>query len=424
MSMGVTAIVGAQWGDEGKGKIVDLLAAQADMVIRYQGGNNAGHTIVNPLGEFKMHLVPSGIFNPNALSVIGSGVVVDPGGLLKEMDDLKKAGVSVDNLRISDRAHVVMPYHVLFDRLEETSAGAGKLGTTQRGIGPVYGDKATKSGIQMGDLLDEKFMIERVTSIVEKKNKILSALYNHPPLSAHSIIEEALDYGRKLKPYISDTQPMIYKALKEDKRMLLEGQLGALRDLDWGIYPYTTSSSPIAGGACTGAGIPPREIDDVIGVVKAYSTCVGEGPMATELKDEVGKLLREKGDEYGATTGRPRRCGWFDAVATRYSAQLNGFTGMAVMKLDVLDALPTVKICVAYRDGNMTYTTFPRTRIVERATPVYEEMQGWQETTTRIRSYDKLPDKAKAYLSRIEELVESKISIISVGPGRDETIFV
>jgi len=422
--MSVTAIVGAQWGDEGKGKIVDLLATQADMVIRYQGGNNAGHTIVNPLGEFKMHLVPSGIFNPNVTSVIGSGVVVDPGGLLKEIDDLKKAGVSVDNLKISDRAHVVMPYHALFDRLEEASAGAGKLGTTQKGIGPVYGDKATKIGIQMGDLLDEKFMIERVSSIVEKKNKILAALYNHPSLSAHSIIEEALDYGRKLKRHIVDTQPMIYGAIKEDRKILLEGQLGALRDLDWGIYPYTTSSSPIAGGACTGAGIPPREIDEVVGVVKAYSTCVGEGPMVTELKDEVGKLLREKGGEYGATTGRPRRCGWFDAVATRYSAQLNGFTSMAVMKLDVLDTLPAIKICVAYHDGDVTYTTFPRTRILERAMPAYEEMPGWQEPTTKIRSYGKLPARAKAYLARMEELVESKISIISVGPGRDETIFV
>ena len=422
--MSVTAIVGAQWGDEGKGKLVDLLATEADMVIRFQGGNNAGHTIVNPLGEFKMHLIPSGIFNPNTIAVIGSGVVVDAGALLEEIEGLKKARVSVDNLKISDRAHVIMPYHSLFDRLEEESTGKKKLGTTQKGIWPVYGDKASRLGIQMGDLLDQKFMIERVESIVEKKNKILAAIYNHPPLSAHDIIEEALDYGRKLERYITDTQPMIYKALKGDKKILLEGQLGTLRDLDWGIYPYTTSSSPVVGGACTGAGIPPREIDEVIGVVKAYSTCVGAGPMVTELEDDIGELLRERGGEYGATTGRPRRCGWFDAVATRYSAQLNGFTGMAVMKLDVLDTLATIKLCVSYRDGENSYTTFPRTRVLERSLPVYEEMPGWQEPTNGIKSYPQLPTNAKAYLERIEELIESKITIVSVGRDRDETILV
>lgn len=422
--MAVRAIVGAQWGDEGKGKIVDFLAAQADVVVRFQGGSNAGHTIVNEYGTFKLHLVPSGIFYPHSTCIIGTGVVVDPKGLIEELNEIKSKGAATGRLLISERAHVVMPYHYLFDKLEEESRGVGKIGTTLRGVGPAYVDKVARVGIQMGDLLDADYLASKVRAAVDQKNKVLLGVYGHERLSADDIIQEYLEYGRILADSITDILPTVDSAIREGRTVLLEGQLGAMRDLDWGIYPYVTSSLPTAGGAASGAGIPPWAITEVIGVVKAYSTSVGEGPMPTELFDEDGVKLREVGGEYGATTGRPRRCGWFDAVAARYGARLSGFTGLAVTKLDVLGAFDRIKVCVAYRDRKTgeTYDTVPPTRIVSRVEPVYEELPGWKRPISHARLFDELPAEAQSYVERIEALVGARAVVVSVGPGRDQTI--
>lgn len=422
--MPVTAVVGAQWGDEGKGKIVDWLATQADLVVRFQGGNNAGHTVVNEFGEFKLHLVPCGIFNPATKCVIGTGTVVSPTVLLEELAALTERGVQTSNLVISSRAQLLMPYHVLFDKLEEQARGEQSLGTTLRGIGPCYVDKVKRSGIQMGDLFDAELLRSKVIIQLAEKNVLLKALYGHEPLEAEVVAAAVLSECQPLLPYIQDTLPMVHQALQADEAILLEGQLGALKDLDWGTYPYVTSSNPLAGGASVGAGIPPHRISDVLGVVKAYSTSVGKGAMPSELFDEVGERIRVVGNEYGATTGRPRRCGWFDAVAVRYAHMLNGFTRLVLTNLDVLDGFAELKLCVGYAVDGKMHEQMPDPRLLAAATPVYETLPGWQADTTAVRSCADLPPNAQSYLRRIEHLVGARIGVVSVGPKREQTFVI
>jgi adenylosuccinate synthase len=418
----VTAVVGAQWGDEGKGRIVDYLAQDADMVIRFQGGDNAGHTVVNDRGLFRLHLVPSGIFNPRACCIVGTGMVVNPESLLQEMEEqLAPAGVGLDNLWLSERAHVLMPYHRLLDGLQEGARGGAKIGTTGRGIGPAYADKAARTGIRMGDLTRPYHLQGRLALALPGINRTL-AHFGQPALDLDSLVEQAAGWGQRLGPRIVDTLPMIQEAVRGGRSILLEGQLGVMRDLDWGAYPYVTSSNPLAGGACVGAGLPPTAITNVIGVVKAYSTAVGAGPFPTELHDETGAHLREVGQEYGATTGRPRRCGWFDGVAIRYAAWLNGFTTLAVTKLDVLDGLPELKICVGYEIDGKAVQHVPDTVGLERASPVYETWPGWQTPTRDARRWDDLPAAANGYLRRISELAGVSIGYVSVGPEREQLI--
>ena len=420
--MTVTAVVGAQWGDEGKGRIIDYLAQQAEMVIRFQGGDNAGHTVVNDQGTFALHLVPSGIFNPDTSCIVGTGTVVFPDALAEELELLETAGVSLDNLWLSERAQLLMPYHRLLDGLEEAQRADGKkIGTTKRGIGPAYADKAARCGLRLGDLKRPDHLRQRLEAVLSRKNHLLQS-YGEAPLALEPLLELVLGWGETHGARIVDTLPMIKQAVQQDQRILLEGQLGVMRDLDWGIYPYVTSSNPVAGGACTGAGLPPRAIDQVFGVVKAYSTAVGAGPFPTELHDETGDQLRKTGNEYGATTGRPRRCGWFDGVAITHGTWLNGFTGIAVTKLDVLDELSELKICVAYELDGQRIEGVPDTPVYEQVTPVYESWPGWNSSTRDVRSWDDLPAEARAYLARISQLAGVPIRFISVGPERDRLI--
>jgi len=415
-----TVVVGAQFGDEGKGRIIDYLAAKADYVVRFQGGNNAGHTVVNEFGTFRLHLIPSGIFRPRVVCIDGAGMVIDPSSLLDEIDMLEKAGVKTSNLWIDRRAHIVWPYHRLLDGAREQQ---GSLGTTRRGIGPAYGDKAAYRGVRVGDLLHLDVLQSRLEAIVPLKNHEL-AYYGIQPLKLEDLIRQAKEWRGKLKARIIDSVPILQQALEEKKSVLLEGQLGAMRDLDWGIYPYSTASSPTAGGACAGAGISPRSIDGVVGVVKAYTTSVGGGPFPTELFDEDGNRLREVGDEFGATTRRPRRCGWLDAVVVRYASLLNGFTGLAVTKLDVLDSFDRIKICTAYRQDGKESTDMPDTADLANVQPVYEELSGWKRRTTGALKWDDLPREAQVYLKRIEELIQVPIKYVSVGPRRENMITV
>jgi adenylosuccinate synthase len=423
--MSVMAIVGAQWGDEGKGKIIDELAGRTNFVVRYQGGGNAGHRVVFGEREFAFHLVPAGILHPGVTCVIGNGVVVDPRGLLAEMESLRKLGVDLRKLLISERAHVVMPYHFVLDRLEEESRGVEKIGTVMRGIGPAYVDKYSRIGIRMADLLDVDLFRSKLASVLAQKNRMITQIYGQQPLSLEEIHTEYVGYAQQLRPFIVDAEAMLQAAAADGKSILLEGAQGALLDVDFGTYPFVTSSSTVAGNASTGAGLPPRSIQHVLGVYKAYITRVGSGPMPTELFNGEGDALREAGHEYGTTTGRPRRCGWFDAVVGRFVAKLNGFDGMAIMKLDVLDDMPTVKICTSYRAGDRVLTT-PPANLNELAAcePVYEEWPGWQTSTSTATSWDGLPENARRYLRRIEELLETPLSIVSVGPGRGQTIYL
>ncbi len=421
--MSVMAVVGAQWGDEGKGKIVDELASRADYVVRYQGGGNAGHRVVCEGTEFAFHLVPSGILHPGVACVIGNGVVVDPRGLLAELDHLRKLGVDVSRLYISERAHVVMPYHFVLDRLEEESRGVEKIGTVMRGIGPAYVDKYSRVGIRMADLLDVDQFRAKLVSVLAQKNRMITQIYGQQPLSLEEIHTEYVGYAQRLATHIVDTQAMLHKAAANGRSILLEGAQGALLDVDFGTYPFVTSSSTIAGNASTGAGLPPRSIQHVLGVYKAYITRVGSGPMPTELFNGEGDALREAGREFGTTTGRPRRCGWFDAVAGRFVARLNGFDSVAIMKLDVLDSMPTLKICTSYRLGERELCVPPATPTdLAACAPVYEEWPGWMCSTKTCASWDDLPEKARAYLRRVEELLETPLAMISVGPGRGQTI--
>jgi len=425
--MPLVAAVGAQWGDEGKGKIVDLLAEKANVVARFGGGSNAGHTVCNPYGEFRLHLIPSGIFYPHTVCIIGNGVVVSPPVLMEELEQLRTGGVDTSRLFVSSRAHLVMPYHVLQDQLEEEVKGNGALGTTRSGVGPAYMDKAARLGIRAGALLNDEELRRGLTAALAHKNAILTKVYGVAPLSFDDVYAECRRYAEGLGGFICDTGPMVKQALARGELVLLEGAQGTLLDIDFGTYPYVTSSSPGAAGAFVGLGLSPSaaRIDCNIGVLKAYTTRVGAGPMPTELKDDNGRLIREKGCEYGATTGRPRRCGWFDSVAARYSAELNGFTCIALTRLDVLDTHASIKICTGYTVNGETTAEFPSSSMVlEKCQPVYEELPGWQTPTSDVRRYEDLPETAKAYIARLEDLVGCRIDIVSVGPGREQTIMV
>ncbi len=423
--MVAVAIIGAQWGDEGKGKLVDELAMHADFVVRYQGGSNAGHRVVHEKGEFAFRLVPSGILYPNTTCIIGNGVVVDPKGLIEEMDELTRQGIDVSRLNISERAHVVMPYHFLLDRLEEEARGADKIDSTQRGIGPAYVDKHARSGIRMADLLDVDAFRAKLATILQQKNRMITQIYGQPPLSLEEIHGEYFNYGQQLREHIADTQKMLHDALFDHKTILLEGAQGALLDIDFGTYPFVTSSSTMAANAAVGAGLPPRSIDRVIGVYKAYITRVGSGPMPTGLFDDMGKIMRDRGHEYGTNTGRERRCGWFDAVAGRFVAQINGLDAAVITKMDVLDTFPTIKICTAYNLRGKIVHSLPATlNDLAACEPIYEEVEGWQCSTSDINSYKELPSAAKAYLKRLEELLQTPVAMISVSPQRGRTIQV
>jgi len=423
--MSVVAVIGAQWGDEGKGKIVDLLAEKADAVIRYSGGDNAGHTVINPKGEFKLHIVPSGIFYPHAACIIGNGVVINPRVLLSEMDSLISSGVDINNLHISDRAHVIMPWHILLDGLEEETLGQGAIGTTKKGIGPAFADKAARKGIRTCDLLDPDKFKARLAEVLSSKNDLLTKIYNRPPFEMQAVFSEYDGYAQRLKAFIKDTTSMISDLLVKGSNIVLEGAQGTMLDTDFGSYPFVTSSSPLAAGACLGSGINPRKIDHVVGIFKAYTTRVGGGPMPTELNDSVGEYIRERAHEYGATTGRARRCGWFDAVVGRYSTELNGFTSGILTRLDVLDELETVKICVGYKVDNKTVDRFPADiSTLENCQPVYEEFPGWKAPTSDIREFKKLPPNAIRYVQRLEKLIGCRFHIISIGPRRDQNITI
>jgi len=422
--MPVIAVIGAQWGDEGKGKVVDLLAQKAGVVVRFSGGDNAGHTVVNPYGEFGLHLVPSGIFSPHTLCIIGNGVVINPAVLIGEIDLLNKRGVDTTKLFISDRAHLIMPYHILLDGLEEELRGGKALGTTRKGIGPAFADKAARLGIRTGDLLDKEVLMERLRFILDYKNIILTKIYGVSPLSFDEVYSQYCQYGERLAPYVRETVIMLEEALDREKLIILEGAQGTLLDPDFGTYPYTTSSSPLAGGGCLGTGLSPARINHILGVFKAYCTRVGSGPMPTELKDDTGDLIRERAYEYGTTTGRPRRCGWFDAVAARFSTRINGFTGVAITRLDILDTIPRLKICVGYKLNDRIINYFPASVTdLSKCQPVYEELDGWRTAINDIRQFEQLPVEARQYVSRLEELTSCPVNLICVGPRRKQAIF-
>lgn len=418
-------LIGAQWGDEGKGKVTDFLAEKADIVVRYQGGNNAGHTVVVGAEEFKLHLIPSGILYPEKTCIIGNGVVIDPGVLLEEIEGLVNRGISIENLRISERAHLIMPYHKKLDEVIEESKGEAKIGTTKRGIGPAYMDKAARTGLRVIDLFDRDQLSVLLEQNLKEKNRLLARVYDSEGFDKQAVMEEYLGYAEKLRRFVTDTSKLIHDALKAGKNVLFEGAQGTLLDLDHGTYPYVTSSHPIAGAACTGAGVGPTDITGTLGIIKAYTTRVGEGPFPTELKDKQGDHLRDKGHEFGTTTGRPRRCGWFDAVIAGYAVRISGLTSLAVTKLDVLSGIETLRICTGYRRGNEILTDFPASmKALDECEPVYEEMPGWVEDISSARTFSDLPAAAQNYLNRISDLAGAPISIIGVGTARSQTIIL
>ncbi|MGH3886988.1 MAG: adenylosuccinate synthase [Pseudonocardiaceae bacterium] len=422
--MPAIVLIGAQWGDEGKGKATDLLGERVQWVVRYQGGNNAGHTVVLPDGQnFALHLIHSGILTQGVTNVIGNGVVVDPGVLLDELAALEARNVDTERLLISADAHLIMPYHVAIDRVTERYLGKAKIGTTGRGIGPAYQDKVARVGVRAQDLLDEKILRQKVEAALEFKNQVLVKVYNRRALDVEQVVDTVLDQGAHFAHRIADSRLLLDQALQRGETVLLEGSQGTLLDVDHGTYPFVTSSNPTAGGACAGSGIGPTRITAVVGILKAYTTRVGSGPFPTELHDAMGERLRKTGGEIGVTTGRPRRVGWFDAVIGRYAARVNGITDFFLTKLDVLSGLDTVPICVAYEvDGRRT-DEMPMTQTdLHHAVPVYEELPGWWEKLSRCRTLDDLPANARAYVARLEELCGARISAIGVGPGRDQTI--
>ncbi|MER5624685.1 adenylosuccinate synthase [Streptosporangium sp. NPDC002544] len=421
--MPAVVLVGAQWGDEGKGKATDLLGDQVDYVVRYQGGNNAGHTVVIGDQKYALHLLPTGVLSPNVIPVIGNGVVIDPGVLLSEIDGLEARGVSSERLLISANAHLIMPHHKALDKVTERYLGKAKIGTTGRGIGPAYGDKIYRMGVRVQDLLDPGILQKKIEVALGEKNQILTKIYNRRVIDANKVLDEYLGYAERLKPHIADTSLILNRALDEGKVVLLEGGQGNLLDIDHGTYPFVTSSSPTSGGACSGSGIPPTRITRVIGILKAYTTRVGSGPFPTELDDEMGDWLRTTGGEYGVTTGRNRRCGWFDAVIARYATRINGVTDYFLTKLDVLSGLERIPVCVAYEVDGVRYDEIPMTQTdFHHAKPVYEEFPGWQEDITSARSFEDLPANAQAYVKALEQMSGSRISAIGVGPGRTETL--
>ena len=420
--MSSVVVVGTQWGDEGKGKITDFLSENAEVIARYQGGDNAGHTIVIEGTKYKLHLIPSGIFYPEKVSVIGNGVVVNPKSLVKELAYLHDAGITTDNLRISDRAHVILPYHIKLDQLQEDAKGVNKIGTTIKGIGPAYMDKAARVGIRIADLLDKEIFAERLKTNLEQKNREFTKMYEIDPINFQDIFEEYYDYGQQIKKYVTDTSVILNDALDAGKRVLFEGAQGVMLDIDQGTYPYVTSSNPVAGGVTIGSGVGPSKITKVVGVCKAYTSRVGDGPFPTELNDEIGHQIREVGHEYGTTTGRPRRVGWFDSVVMRHSRRVSGLTNLSLNSIDVLTGLDEVKICVAYDLDGERIDYYPASlETLQRCTPIYETLPGWSEDITGVRNLDDLPETAKNYVRRVSELVGVKISTFSVGPGRDQT---
>ena len=422
--MGNLVIIGAQWGDEGKGKIVDILARDANIVVRYQGGSNAGHTVINERGTYIFHLIPSGILYRGTTCVIGNGVVVDPGALIEEMDRLQPMGVSFGkNFAVSQRAHMILPYHKAIDRASEQSKGSRKIGTTGRGIGPSYADKMARIGIRMGDLLNPALFRKKLEENLVEMNWFLERLYKVETFQVDKVFDQYMGYADRLKSYIVDTTTLLNRAISKDKTVLFEGAQGTHLDVDFGTYPYVTSSSSAAGGACTGTGVGPTMIDAVMGIAKAYTTRVGSGPFPTELTDEVGQGLQERGREFGSTTGRAWRCGWYDAVVVRHAAQVNGLTSLAVTKLDVLDGCKELKICTGYRQGGVLYKEMPADlEVLTGCEPVYQRMKGWTASTTGATAYKQLPAEAKRYLARIEELAGCRIDMISTGSKRTETI--
>lgn len=424
--MSVRIIVGSQWGDEGKGKIVDLLSQNTDVVARYQGGANAGHTVVIDDEKYILHLIPSGILHEKTTCVIGNGVVIDPRALLQEIELLESKGVRVQGrLYISHRAHLITPYHKLLDHAKESKDAGQKIGTTGRGIGPAYVDKVNRMGIRIVDLLDRETLKFKLRRNIDEKNEILHKIYAKEALDVDKIINEFVEFDKQIDPYVKDVSTYLNNCIREGRDILLEGAQGTLLDVDFGTYPYVTSSNPTSGGACAGVGIGPTKIDGVIGVIKAYTTRVGMGPFPTEIIEDANINLRELGEEFGATTGRPRRCGWFDAVIANFAVQINGINTFALTKLDVLDSLSEIKVCVAYKYGGKIQTTFPsEMRILENCEPVYESYPGWMESIAKVKEYRDLPPNAKRYLEAIRNLTETDYSIISVGSGREQTIIM
>lgn len=425
--MSAFIVLGAQWGDEGKGKMTDYLAEEANVVVRYQGGNNAGHTVEVGEKQYKLHLIPSGILHDEKLNVIGNGVVVDPKAFFTEIDYLKEEGVKVTpkKLIVSDRAHVIMPYHKVLDKLKEKARGKNDIGTTGKGIGPCYTDKFERCGIRVCDLIDKEVFKEKLKDNIEMKNKYIVNVLGGEPLSFEEIYEEYSNYGEELKPFVKDTSVRVYNEIKEDKTVLFEGAQGMLLDIDYGTYPYVTSSNTTAGGVANGVGIGPNMITNAVGIAKAYTTRVGKGPFPTELEDETGEWIREKGHEYGVTTGRSRRCGWLDIVILKTSVRVSGLTSLAVTKIDTLAGLEKVKMCVGYKFNDEIIDYFPASlEDLAKCEPIYEEFDGWDESVANARSYEELHPNARKYLERIEELTDTRISIVSVGPRRDQTMRV
>ena len=423
--MPVLVVVGAQWGDEGKGKVTDLLCEQAHIVVRYQGGNNAGHTVENEHGKFALHLVPSGIFYPDVIPVIGNGVVIDPTILRAEIDELESRGISTRNLKISGKAHLIMPYHIMLDQVQETRLGKGLIGTTGRGIGPAYSDKAARQGVRMQEVLNHAGFRERVKSLREQKAEVMAKTYDQDVSSLEAECERYIAAAESLKGHIDDVELMVWSALRQDASVLLEGAQGTLLDLDHGTYPFVTSSNPVAGYAAVGSGIGPMELSEVWGICKAYTTRVGSGPFPTEATGQYGKLLREVGHEYGTTTGRPRRCGWLDLVALRYASRVNGFTGLCITKLDVLNDMKKIKVCTAYKYRGDVINELPydQAKFAE-CEPVYEELPGWEGDISEAKSIQELPQETIDYLNLIISNVRVPISLISVGPKREQHIKV
>jgi adenylosuccinate synthase len=423
--MPASIVLGTQWGDEGKGKAVDYLADRMDYVVRYQGGNNAGHTVIAEGRLLKLQLIPSGILYPHITSVIADGVVVDPRHLMKEMDSLRETGVDVSRLVVSGNAHMIMPYHLELEKVTERFLGKNALGTTKRGIGPAYADKAARIGLRIQDLFDEKIFREKLEVVLREKNLILTKIYNRLPLDAERIVEEYMALAERIQPHVTDTGALLYQALTQDKHVMFEGAQGVLLDLDHGTYPFVTSSNPVAGSALASAGVGPHWVDRVIGIMKAYVTRVGAGPFPTELLDDVGERLGTRGQEFGTVTGRQRRCGWYDACLGRYAARLNGLTELLITKLDVLSGLDTLKICTGYRAYGQTFDDMPpHQSVFHDASPIYEELEGWHEEIDECRSFADLPKQAQAYVRRIEELVGVPVSVVSVGPARDQSLLV
>ncbi|MDF2883318.1 MAG: purA [Clostridiaceae bacterium] len=420
-------VLGAQWGDEGKGKMTDYLAENADVVVRFQGGNNAGHTVEVGDKQYKLHLVPSGILYKDKLNILGNGVVLDPKALFEEIKYLQDLGVSVttENLIVSDRAQLIMPYHKVLDGIKERARGKKDIGTTGKGIGPCYTDKMERSGIRVCDLMHKEVFKEKLSENVEEKNNIISKVYNEEPLSFDKIYNDYLEYAEMLRPFVKDSSVIVYNEIKENKKVLFEGAQGTLLDIDYGTYPYVTSSSTIAGGVCIGAGIGPTMVTNAVGIAKAYTTRVGKGPFVTELLDETGDWIREKGHEFGVTTGRARRCGWLDLVILKTSARVSGLTSFAVTKIDTLAGLDKIKVCVGYKFKDQIIDYVPASlEDVALCEPVFEEFDGWDDSVADARSFEELPENAKKYIKKIEQFTETRVSIVSVGPRRDQTMKV